>query len=67
MRVGAPTTIKVPPTGIQFDTMVFPPTFLRMPDDELETKYFSTSAGTILTLRERGEQRGMYYWKLINR
>ena len=62
-----PEYIDVVPTGIQFDTMVFPPTFLRMPDDELETKYFSTSAGTILTLRERGEQRGMYYWKLINR
>ena len=57
----------VAPTGIKFDTMVFPPTFLRMPDDELETKYFSTSAGTFLTLRERGEQRGMYYWRMINR
>ena len=57
----------IPPTGIEFDTMMFPPTFLRMPDDKLETKYFSTSLGTIVTLREKGEQRGMYYWRQIGR
>ena len=59
--------IKVAPTGIKFDTMMYPPIILLTPGGETERKYFSTAAGTISTLEETAESRGMFYWQMIER
>jgi hypothetical protein len=61
---GPDDVLLVPPTGIHYPVMMYPPKILRMPD-ETETKYFSTAAGNIPMLRERGEKRGIYYWRQV--
>jgi hypothetical protein len=55
--------ILVPPTGMDYPGMLYPPVMVRMPDDEREMKIFSTSAGTTETVFEVAEQRGLFYWK----
>lgn len=59
---GVPIT--VPPTGILFPAMIYEPIILRQNDREM--KYFSTSAGNIIMLRERAERRGLFYWREID-
>ena len=51
------------PTGLKYPEMIYPPKILRHPDDT-ETKYFSTAAGNIQMLREQGEKRGIFYWRV---
>ena len=55
--------ILVAPTGITYPEMIYPPKILRHPDGT-ETKYFSTAAGNIQMLREQGEKRGIFYWRV---
>jgi type IV pilus assembly protein PilY1 len=55
--------ILVPPTGMDFPGMLYPPVMVRMPDNEREMKIFSTSAGTTETVFEVAEERGVFYWK----
>ena len=55
--------ILVAPTGIMYPEMIYPPKIMRHPDDT-ETKYFSTAVGNIEMLREQGEKRGMFYWRV---
>ena len=50
------------PTGKEFTTIVHDPVFLRLPDNELEFKYFSTAQGTIERVREPADYLGIYYW-----
>jgi type IV pilus assembly protein PilY1 len=57
--------IWVAPTGIMFDSMMYPPIFLKM--GEVELKHFSTSAGNVMSMKEKGEQTGMFYWRQIDR
>jgi type IV pilus assembly protein PilY1 len=57
--------IWVAPTGIMFDSMMYPPIFLKMGEEEL--KHFSTSAGNVMSMKEKGEQTGMFYWRQIDR
>jgi Tfp pilus tip-associated adhesin PilY1 len=52
----------VSPTGKEFVGLLHPPVVLTMPDRRREMKVFSTSAGTTVTLMERGERRGIFYW-----
>ena len=54
--------ISVAPTAIRFEGRLQPPAILMAPPTKTEIKYFSTSAGNIVTQREKGEQRGMFYW-----
>jgi type IV pilus assembly protein PilY1 len=58
-------TIHVAPTGIDYPSMIYTPQVLRMPD-KTEMKYFSSAAANIVTLRERGEKRGLYYWRHLD-
>jgi type IV pilus assembly protein PilY1 len=64
---GLPEFLNVPPTGIKFDTMMYPPIILITPGGQTERKYFSTAAGNISTLEEQAERRGMFYWRVIER
>ena len=57
--------IWVAPTGIMFDSMMYPPIFLKMGEQEL--KHFSTSAGNVMSMKEKSEQTGMFYWRQIDR
>ena len=57
--------IWVAPTGIMFDSMMYPPIFLKMGEEEL--KHFSTSAGNVMSMKEKSEQTGMFYWRQIER
>ena len=60
--------ILVAPSGIMFDSMMYPPIFLKMgPDAEEELKHFSTSAGNVTSMKEKSEQTGMFYWRWIDR
>ena len=54
--------IQVPPSGIKYPEMIYPPKIMRLPDGT-ETKYFSTSSGSTQMLREEGETRGIFYWR----
>lgn len=54
--------ITVPVTGIGYGTIIYPPAILGIPGDE-EIKYFSTAAGNIIMVRERGQGTGMLYWR----
>jgi type IV pilus assembly protein PilY1 len=56
--------IKVPPSGIKFDTMMYPPIILLTPSGITERKYFSTAAGSIQTMEETAERRGVFYWRM---
>jgi len=64
---GLPEFITVPPTGIKYDTMMYPPIILTTPGGLTERKYFSTAAGNISTLEEQSERRGMFYWRKFER
>ena len=55
--------IFVAPTAIWYPTMVYTPTILSM--DETELKLMSTAAGGIINLIEQGEEKGMFYWRMI--
>jgi type IV pilus assembly protein PilY1 len=57
--------IWVAPSGIMFDSMMYPPIFLNMGEEEL--KHFSTSAGNVMTMKEKSEQTGVFYWRQIDR
>jgi type IV pilus assembly protein PilY1 len=57
--------IMVAPTGMMFGTMMYPPIFLKTGESEM--KHFSTSAGNVATMKEKGEQTGMYFWRQIER
>jgi len=50
----------VPPTGIHEKGRLQPPAILRL--GNVETKYFSSSYGTIRTLKEKGLKLGLIYW-----
>jgi hypothetical protein len=52
----------IAPTGKEYTGLLHPPVVLTMPDRKREMKVFSTSAGTTVTLFERGERRGIFYW-----
>jgi Tfp pilus tip-associated adhesin PilY1 len=58
---GQTKTITVAPTGKKYSGRLQPPAILRNVPREI--KYFSSSAGTIKTMSEKAEQRGMYYWR----
>ena len=56
--------IMVPPTGIQIVGRALPPSILIIEDDEM--KYFSSSRGTIETVREKAATIGVHYWMEFN-
>ncbi|MGB5421742.1 MAG: hypothetical protein WBN03_06270, partial [Desulfobacterales bacterium] len=64
---GLPEFIRVPPTGMKFDTMMYPPVILMTPNGQTERKFFSTASGGIATMEELAESRGMFYWRTIER
>ncbi|MBF0257946.1 MAG: PQQ-binding-like beta-propeller repeat protein [Desulfamplus sp.] len=55
--------ITVPPDAFGFDSIVYPPVVLDVPDNPTEIKYFSTSGGSITTVREIDEGSGVYFWR----
>jgi len=55
--------IYVAPTSIWYSTMIFTPSILDAGDEEI--KLMSTAAGGIVDLVERGERKGIYFWKQI--
>lgn len=55
----------LPPTGIKYPTMIFPPMIIDNPTDDTEIKYFSTSAGNIIIEIEKDGGVGRYYWRQI--
>ena len=69
INIGSPEKpVWVAPSGlIQRQSMLYTPAILPLPptDDGLkrDIKYFSTSRGTVETVREKGENIGMFYWK----
>jgi type IV pilus assembly protein PilY1 len=77
INIGSPTKpIWVAPSGlIQRQAMLYSPAILPLPpidsdgdgviddDEDRDIKYFSTSRGTVQTVREKGERIGMFYWK----
>jgi len=56
--------IFVAPTAIWYPTMVYTPTILDV-GPETELKLMSTAAGGIINLIEEGEEKGLFYWRLI--
>jgi type IV pilus assembly protein PilY1 len=50
----------VPPTAIHGEGRLQPPAILKL--GGIETKYFSSSYGTIRTLKERASRLGIIYW-----
>ncbi len=52
----------VPPTATKRPGRLQPPAILRK-DNNTEYKYFSSSNASIQVIREKAEQRGLYYWK----
>jgi type IV pilus assembly protein PilY1 len=56
--------IQVAPTGIHYDTMLYSPSILWTPDEEI--KLMSTAAGGIVDLKEKAEKRGVFYWQQID-
>jgi Tfp pilus tip-associated adhesin PilY1 len=69
INIGSPSRpIWVAPSGlIQRQAMLYSPAILPLPPtedgDRRDIKYFSTSRGTVQTVREAGERVGMFYWK----
>ena len=55
--------LTVAPTAIWYPTMVYTPTIVAM--DEEELKLMSTAAGSIIDLIEKGEEKGMFYWRMV--
>lgn len=64
--ITVPVLGELPPTGIKYPTMIFPPMIIDNPVDDTELKYFSTSAGNIIIATEKDEGIGKYYWKEID-
>ena len=56
----------VPPSGMHFQTMVYEPAILRVEPSGEDLKLMSTAAGGILGVREKGEKRGVFYWRQIH-
>jgi len=56
-------TYTVPPTGLWYPTILYPPSILATPDEEI--KIMSTAAGSIIDVRETSEQEGIFYWYQI--
>jgi type IV pilus assembly protein PilY1 len=56
--------ILVAPTGIHYNTMIYPPSILK--SDEVEDKYFSTAAGGIEIATETTQETGMLFWRHID-
>jgi len=54
--------IWVAPTGVKSPGRLQPPAILRMPNEETEMKYFSSSRGTIVMVEESAVTLGMSYW-----
>jgi type IV pilus assembly protein PilY1 len=71
INIGSPDKpIWVAPSGlIERQAMLYTPAILPLPPDpdggggKRDVKYFSTSRGTVQTVREKGEKIGMFYWK----
>jgi type IV pilus assembly protein PilY1 len=57
--------IWVAPSGVMFDTMLYPPIFLKMGEEEI--KHSTGSGGNVFSLKEKSEQTGMFYWRQIDR
>ena len=62
---GYPDPVLVPPTGIRYPTVLYPPTILDAGRGR-EVKLMSTAAGGIVDLWESAENLGIYYWKHNN-
>jgi VCBS repeat-containing protein len=56
-------TYTVAPTGLWYPTILYPPSILDTPNEEI--KFMSTAAGGIIDIRETGEQEGIFYWYQI--
>ncbi len=56
-------TIMVAPTGIYKAMVLYMPEILPVGVNEI--KYFSTGTGDILTVQEKSERKGVYYWKQL--
>lgn len=56
------TTVSVPATGVFYPNMVYPPSIMNA-GDGTEIKYLSTAAGSITTVRERAEKKGIFYYR----
>lgn len=54
--------VSIPPSGVHFPSMVFPPMIVRAGDGS-EIKYLSTAAGDVSIVREVAEKRGIFYWR----
>ncbi|MEJ2724574.1 MAG: hypothetical protein P8175_08010, partial [Deltaproteobacteria bacterium] len=54
--------ILVAPTGVQAEGRLQPPAILRVPDEDRERKYFSSSRGKIVTVDEKAVTVGVTYW-----
>ena len=54
--------IWVAPTGVKYAGRLQSPAILRVPDEERERKYMSSSRGTIVTLDEKAVTVGVTYW-----
>lgn len=52
----------VPPTGLQAEGRLQPPAILRVPDQDRERKYFSSSRGKIVMVDEKAVTLGITYW-----
>ena len=50
-------------TGVKYPTMMFPPMIIDNPDDPTELKYFSTSAGNVIIMKEEDEGAGITFWR----
>ncbi|MDA8134313.1 MAG: PilC/PilY family type IV pilus protein [Desulfobacteraceae bacterium] len=60
---GSGNPILVAPSGIRKSGMLHSPVFVRFPDQPVEMKIFSSSAGTTETVFETNEPKGMFYWR----
>ena len=56
-------TLTLPPTGLKYSTMMYPPMIVDNPDDDTELKYFSTSSGSVVIMQEDDEGVGMTFWR----
>jgi len=56
-------TDSMPPTGMKYPTMMFPPMIIDNPLDDTELKYFSTSAGNVIIMQEQDEGAGITFWR----
>jgi len=54
--------IWVAPTGVKYAGRLQPPAILRVPEQERERKYMSSSRGNIVTLDEKAVTVGVTYW-----